>query len=541
MAIVQISRIQHRRGRKLTSTGMPQLASGEIGWAIDTREMYIGNGSVSEGSPSVGNTKVLTEHDNIFDLAEQYSYKPTDSLWGVTIPTARSLQDRLDDFVSIANFGASGNGTDQTTEIQNALNSLYLNGESSNRVILYFPAGEYVISEVLSVPPYATIRGAGKDKTIFTSSLSNVFKTVNSTSDVETTIPYNDSVPNQARYIDMSDFTINITGSNTALDVVDCVHSTFKNIKFVGGFAPGGADDQLIAIRLASRVDSAGTVETKWNKFENLEIDGFHYAVYSNYDIRENTWKDCYIYMAKFGISFGENTTLGDVGMLTGPLFNTFENCTFDLIDEEAIMIINGEYNTSKGNKFFGVGYNPALEREFTRTPCIKFASITNVSESDYFERTQALSPNLASDETYNEVYVPEIEGRTLYNNKYANQIAIGERLFSTEILKLPVVNTGSIFIDYIYTDDFNDIVREGVLTLTVDNRAGSEDVTINDEYNLLVRPPLSPAVISAGMKFTANLANFGGNSTFDTVSIEVVNTNATNNDKFTYTIRVKS
>jgi hypothetical protein len=79
------------------------------------------------------------------------------------------------------------------------------------------------------------------------------------------------------------------------------------------------------------------------------------------------------------------------------------------------------------------------------------------------------------------------------------------------------------------------------VLTLTVDNRAGSEDVTINDEYNLLVRPPLSPAVISAGMKFTANLANFGGNSTFDTVSIEVVNTNATNNDKFTYTIRVKS
>ena len=43
MAVVQISRIQHRRGRKNQGTGLPQLASGEIGWAIDTQELYIGN------------------------------------------------------------------------------------------------------------------------------------------------------------------------------------------------------------------------------------------------------------------------------------------------------------------------------------------------------------------------------------------------------------------------------------------------------------------------------------------------------------------
>jgi hypothetical protein len=80
MAVVQISKIQHRRGRKNSGSSLPQLASGELGWAIDTQELYIGNGSVSEGAPYVGNTKVITEHDNILDLALQYQYKRNDQL-----------------------------------------------------------------------------------------------------------------------------------------------------------------------------------------------------------------------------------------------------------------------------------------------------------------------------------------------------------------------------------------------------------------------------------------------------------------------------
>ena len=48
-----------RRGQKNAGSGLPQLASGEIGWAVDTQEMYIGNGAVSEGAPAVGNSKYL--------------------------------------------------------------------------------------------------------------------------------------------------------------------------------------------------------------------------------------------------------------------------------------------------------------------------------------------------------------------------------------------------------------------------------------------------------------------------------------------------
>ena len=53
MAVVQISRIQHRRG---LSDDLPQLSSAELGWVINQRKLYIGNGSSVEGAPTIGNT-----------------------------------------------------------------------------------------------------------------------------------------------------------------------------------------------------------------------------------------------------------------------------------------------------------------------------------------------------------------------------------------------------------------------------------------------------------------------------------------------------
>jgi len=87
VAVVQISRIQHRRGRKNAGSGLPQLASGELGWAVDSQELFIGNGAVSEGAPQVGNTKILTEHDNLFDFAATYTYeKNNDQMQTGTAP-----------------------------------------------------------------------------------------------------------------------------------------------------------------------------------------------------------------------------------------------------------------------------------------------------------------------------------------------------------------------------------------------------------------------------------------------------------------------
>ena len=64
MAVVQISRIQHRRG---LYADVPQLAAGELGWALDEQRLFIGNGPVTEGAPAAGNTEILTSGSNLFD------------------------------------------------------------------------------------------------------------------------------------------------------------------------------------------------------------------------------------------------------------------------------------------------------------------------------------------------------------------------------------------------------------------------------------------------------------------------------------------
>ena len=97
MAITQISRIQHRRGLK---ESLPQLAAGELGFAVDTQELFIGNGSITDGAPETGNTKIITEDDNILTIANTYTFRGnTDSpiVTGVDTNNAvvRTLQKKI--------------------------------------------------------------------------------------------------------------------------------------------------------------------------------------------------------------------------------------------------------------------------------------------------------------------------------------------------------------------------------------------------------------------------------------------------------------
>jgi hypothetical protein len=188
MAVVQISRIQIRRGKRNSGSGLPQLASGEMAWAVDTQELFIGNGSVFEGAPAVGNTKIITSKDlasesNLFGSV-QYVYKSDEN---ITVqdnaPVARTLQERLDDSVNTTDFGTIGNydtrdgsGADDTNALQFAINQLFLNAASKAsltgpdsvkaRVVLEIPAGTYRLRSTLYVPSYASLIGAGADKTI---------------------------------------------------------------------------------------------------------------------------------------------------------------------------------------------------------------------------------------------------------------------------------------------------------------------------------------------------------------------------------------
>jgi len=76
MSIVQISRIQHRSG---LLENLPQLAKAELGYVVDQRRLFIGNGLVTDGAPQAGNTEILTQYSDILNLANLYNFKNSDA------------------------------------------------------------------------------------------------------------------------------------------------------------------------------------------------------------------------------------------------------------------------------------------------------------------------------------------------------------------------------------------------------------------------------------------------------------------------------
>jgi Pectate lyase superfamily protein/Major tropism determinant N-terminal domain len=254
MAIVQISKIQIRRG---LNQDLPQLDAAEMGWSTDTQQLYIGNGltSAPDYAPTVGYTEILTEHSNILGLVGTYTYKG--DAGGYTVqtgvnssnPVVRSLQQKLDDMVDVRDFGAAGDGvTDDTGAINRAIqqlySSIYLDTAAQVRRALNFPAGTYVVSKTILVPPYAKFVGDGRDSSIIFSSngAAPIFQTVDS--------QYNGTGSTKPRDVLIQDMQLQSSataGSLTSalLQVDSCSNGTFVNVKFMGNI---GATNNLVYI-----------------------------------------------------------------------------------------------------------------------------------------------------------------------------------------------------------------------------------------------------------------------------------------------------
>lgn len=209
MSILQISKIQVRRGQKNSNSGIPQLSSAEFAWAIDSQELFIGNGSISEGAPYVGNTKILTEHDNIIALVNSYSYGGPQN----TSSTPRSLQSKLDETVSVLDFGADPSGvSDSTTAFNNACTALYKSAENQNKKILFIPAGTYLFLSDLKIPSWAILQGEHSVYTILNIGSNNIRFVSEHLVDFEV---FTDS--NFPHDIQLSNITINHTSGQTRI------------------------------------------------------------------------------------------------------------------------------------------------------------------------------------------------------------------------------------------------------------------------------------------------------------------------------------
>ena len=485
MAVVQISRIQIRRGQKNAGTGIPQLASGEMAWAIDTQELYIGNGAISEGSPAVGNTKILTDADNLLDLIGQYVYKSDSALIQTgqdpNYPITRTLQERLDERVTSASYGILPNAGDQATAIQRAIDNLFItntvNG-AGDRVTLEFAPGVYQFSTTIYIPSYATILGAGKQKTIFnfTGPVGTAFafvddtstptnKVLSSTSNSGSTTEYNI----QPKFCVLKGFTLNTNEPDVQAIQLDCVRdSVFEDIELTGSYGDSAGDSTLPSGGYGIGMYALSSIVTcQRNKFTRVTFDGFKDAVFAKEDIFNNTWIDCEFLNSRYGFEFGVGADTVTTGEVYGPRKNIIENCYFYNIDRYGIIIDNGYGNKSRGNTFVNVGNEGGGNANNVYSQ-IKFTVKGNTSLQDNFDRQLDLAK--VTDTNWGDPYLNEVEGKAVVVNGEVNTVSlVSPATYEITAFRIPFSGNTGFKIDYTLKSSSYTQMRKGTLNVAVD------------------------------------------------------------------------
>jgi hypothetical protein len=561
MAVVQISRIQVRRGRKNSATSIPQLASGEMGWAVDTQELFIGNGAVSEGAPYVGNTKILTEADNIFDLVEQYQYKRNDASYitgpGTASPIQRTLQQRLDDFVSVRSFGAKGDGaTDDTAAIQRAIDAIYIDYTAENvndpdpkrRVVLNFEPGNYLVSNTIYLYPYITIRGAGKENTVIKG--NGEFTVITAVRDPYRTDPLDDTSLvkyetdinqygnlNQPRHLEVSGISFVSSANNHPVFTAAAMkNSVFKNVRFKSTFEigtnPDDSNDMNVGLYMTA-VSAAVTCQN--NLFDFCDFENAAYGVDSTFDIQQNTFSNCTVSNCIQGFSLGYDVVIGvsdpsiGAGRKIGPRWTKIENTKFVDVDREGIYIGHGTGNISRSNTFIRVGNDGGNSASVVKYPIVHFEFDSNISENDYFERANDLGPALTID-FRDTAYVGEYAGNVLGEQKFFQAANITGTPEST-LLKLPGNQDAIYKVKYFYVSPVANIKRQGTVTLIAD--LTNNRVHISDEFDVV-------GSLSAGenLTFTAEFYDSNGDAVKDSI---LLNYSSNQNGTMKYWYEVQS
>lgn len=545
MAVVSISRIQIRRGREQAGTGLPQLASGELGWAVDTQRLYIGNGAVSEGAPFVGNTRLLTEKENIFELARDYTYKPgiVQTASDVNSPVQRTLGHRLDDIVSIRSFGAEGDqAIDVTANIQRAVDQLYLNtsnfkGQTRSRVILNFEPGTYKISNTIYLPPYTTIVGAGPEKTIFKKYGDHpAFTTIRSDSIegdyiIPSDIEASDNATTtktQPQYITLSGFSVDMQTDEPAIHLSSCKNSHFSNLYLNGTRSAG--DSTYSDTDVGIQIDAKNTVVSSNNNlFENVTVFGFGYGIRSKYNIKNNKFVHCRFDTLGYGIEFGA-LSLAIPGQEIGPSDNVFSMSTFDNIDRHAIWITKGTNNLSESNQYGSVGNDAGTEANASYA-VLRYQDDGNHSNNDIFKRTK----QLGYDQSFINIapYVPELSGHGIYEQGYANKIYVTTYGSFEKLFRLPADEKKSYEVDYLYVSNQVDATRQGKLFITVNPT--DNHVHLVDEYDFI-----GDSQFEEYLTLEAQLLDENADTTLDTVAVNVLNSTSNDDANFYYTVKTK-
>jgi hypothetical protein len=442
VAILQISRITQRKGLE---QDLPQpLAGAEFGWAVDQRKLYIGNGELVDGAPVVGNTEILTEFSDLLAYSTAYTYQGNAGGYVVQTgatsgsPVSQSLQSRLDSYAVITDFGATGDGvTDDTAAINRALFQIYCRGVNpQTRRSLFFPAGVYLITGTLLIPPYALLYGEGSESSIIQFKVDTfsgagavgniayqagvlvkysgdyyrsldavpigininntaywepealpefVIRTSDSLQQTGGSIGTNGGIsPRNVEVTNMSIQTLNV-GDMAAIPpqphsislTENAEQITYQNVNFVG---PLTVDDinttteDLSCVRFAS----TGSYPCTQIKFDNCKFANATYAVGTDQVVKGVTVSNSYF-----------DTLHQGVVLETDPTGARLVQNTFDNIYAQGIVFDGTVLNASAYNTFYNVGNSILASAGYS---VIDIDGDNNVSVGDMFERTTAQS-----------------------------------------------------------------------------------------------------------------------------------------------------
>lgn len=523
MPIISISKIQHRYG---VSENLPQLSAAELGWVIDQRKLYIGNGPPSEGAPEVGNTEVLTQYSDLLSLSSSYTYKGLAAGYiaqtGVDAnnPVTRSLQSKFDDLASVKDFGAVGNGiVDDTAAINRAFYEIFCrdnNPETRRR--LFFPAGVYLVSDEIKIPTYAYVRGEGLNSSIIRQigdSVSCVARTADSLQQTDANMGNNGAT--LPSFIDIEDITFEQTTSNDVFIVDSASDIRFKRVGFTGNEeAPATAS----AATSSLIIYSTPVNKSKQLSFEQCLFNKNIFGVTVDDDSNSVVFNACNFNELYKAVKLGESTT-GFGSSVVGPKGFNFTNCQFDNIYSIAIHVYGVSNINSAFNYFGDVG------NHYSNTPyesCIVFEDDGNSSVFDTFIRSAADAS-----------LVPYINmnGNRIIAIDSVNGIQLGKRqqfaaTQSTLLNNVSVETTSGITfnaanqkaIRIFYTAVRGSTTRHGSLLIT----ASAGGTTLSDDYQ--------EDGVDIGLTFSVDVS--GGVTT-----LKYVTTNTGANVTFTYGIEL--
>lgn len=536
MAILEIARIQIRRGKENVD-GIPTLSPGEFAWAEDTEHLWIGK-SIIEGAKDNNNTRILTENDLtsfIFSsgstLTNQVYVGHVPSP-GVPISNAVSTtaQSKFDLFVSVFDFAATNEpGIDSRAAIQNAIDNLWLNAnvgtsvEESVRVALLIPAGVYDLSGPIFLPPYATLKGEGKGKTILNLTVSNSVSPLIQFCGGDSLPPSHNlfypipaasqiSSASQPKYITVSGMTLKYditTDKNNSAPLIkaDCsINSVISDCEFIGNYNAGLGDSANFNYTGIEIRGGNGSSPARNLLIDNCVFQNMYYGINSNYDVEDTLIKNSTFKNLAKGIVHSDGGVIA-LGNITGPLRTKVKDNVFIDIEEEGICVCiqttTSTNHTSAFNSYINVGNNLQGDTN-PLTSVIQFKSGSNTSVGDIFSRYDKINETTAT------VTAPSgwlISGPISISS---NAVYVTNIETSAILTKIPFNGIDqTIKIDYNLLKESLGISRKGQLSINTCVLLGIPYADVMDNYNY-IGPTDGDVVFNASLNTSTNTITVG-------------------------------